>query len=169
MSQPFKRSICRFVFVALIAAGGLHRLVLPAAAAQSCGVDGDCWKYGACISGTCCTPTDFDRRCGGDCGVPCPDAAVCAVDADCRGQVCTSGTCCGPGCNGNCANHCAPGQGCSVGADCRDFGCVGGKCCLPSDIDRQCGGNCGAKCASGAKCLAAGDCQSGKCTQSVCE
>jgi len=159
----------RFCRPLLIAASALLLSAVPASAAQSCTGDDECGEFRACISASCCTPTDFDRRCGGDCGVACPDAAVCAANADCKGGACSDGVCCGRGCNGNCGNRCAAGQGCSTGADCRDFGCVGGKCCLPSDIDRQCGGNCGAPCAGGGKCLTDTDCKSGSCQLDLCQ
>ena len=126
------------VTVAMLALGLLAVPRVPAA--PTCAADGDCGKYAACINGTCCKPSDFTNRCGGKCGVQCPDSGVCGANKDCQSGACSGHRCCGPACNGNCSNSCRDGQGCSTGDDCVHFACVNAKCCSPSDASNQCGG-----------------------------
>src|SRR5579862_1128095 len=158
------------VFAAWTTAVLLLQLLAPPRlfASQTCSADADCGKYGACINGQCCKPADFDNRCGGKCGVKCPDASICKVNSDCDSGACSDHRCCGPQCNGNCANSCRDGLGCATGGDCRSFGCVNGKCCAPADANNQCGGTCSAKCPDAAICRTNADCQNGACSGGRC-
>ena len=76
--------LSNIAIAAMVAALGLQLAVPPPAAGQRCAADADCGKYAACINGTCCKPSDFANRCGGTCGVTCPDASICGGSKDCQ-------------------------------------------------------------------------------------
>jgi len=59
---------------------------------QGCTTGDDCENF-ACVNKKCCTPSDFGKQCGGDCGVKCPDSGACGGNNDCQSGLCNQGTC----------------------------------------------------------------------------
>src|SRR5690349_3339968 len=97
----------RILFCAIVTVVAVWLLAVPRmAVAQACTDDAACGKFQVCVGRKCCTPTDFTNKCGGDCGVSCPDSGVCSTNTDCQSGACSVDRCCGPSCNGNCSNRC---------------------------------------------------------------
>ncbi len=173
----------------------------PCANGERCKDPVDC-QTSLCIDRVCLPATAVDGQKNGgetdvDCGGPpegaarCATGKACVVGADCRGELCESGTCqptasdgekngtetdvdCGGGAPTN-ARRCATGEACTESADCDAVACSAGTCDVPTsgdaikngtETDVDCGGGAPTNapaCALDQTCAVHGDCASSAC------
>ena len=174
----------------------------PCANGKLCSVAADC-SSGICTAGACAAPNngcangildnaETDIDCGGGTCPTCGPYKRCLVLTDCRGGVCTSGTCaatCSDGvqnqdetdvdCGGATCSRCSQGLHCTVTSDCAmGFACSAGTCSVTTpcnngvkdgaETDIDCGGGTCAACATGKTCAVPADCSTAACGNAVC-